>query len=108
MLSSSIGTKFGGGDLTYAYSISKYLNEFFPSEYKKYYKYNVLINSLQIGLTNTKIHKKNRSKNLKKRVSLIPIKRMATTTEVANYILFLCSEENKLITNQNINISGGE
>jgi len=108
LLSSSIGTKFGGGDLTYAYSISKYLNEFFPSEYKKYYKYNVLINSLQIGLTNTKIHKKNRSKNLKKRVSLIPIKRMATTTEVANYILFLCSEENKLITNQNINISGGE
>ena len=108
LLSSSIGTKFGGGELTYAYSISKYLNEFFPSEYKKYYKYNISINSLQIGVTNTKIHKNNKKKNLKKRISLIPIKRMATTAEVADYIYFLCSKENRLITNQNINISGGE
>ena len=28
--------------------------------------------------------------------------------EVAEYIYFLCSEKNTLITNQNINISGGE
>jgi 3-oxoacyl-[acyl-carrier protein] reductase len=108
LLSSSIGTKFGGGSYTFAYSMSKFLNEFFPTEYKKYYKNNILINSLQIGLTDTKIHKKNKTKNLNERIRLIPIKRMAKTYEVANYIYFLCSAENQLITNEVINISGGE
>ena len=108
LLASSIGTKFGGGEYTVAYSISKYLNEFFPAEYRKYYKKNILINSLQIGLTDTKIHKKNKNKNMKKRINMIPLGRMASTSEVKNYILFLCSEENKLITNEVINISGGE
>ena len=75
--------------------------------FKKFNNYKK-INSLQIGVTNTKIHKNNKKKNLKKRISLIPIKRMATTAEVADYIYFLCSKENRLITNQNINISGGE
>ncbi len=108
LFASSIGTKFGGGTFTFAYSVSKYLNEFFPSEYKKYYKYNILINTLQIGVTNTKIHKKNKNKDMKKRINLIPIKRMAATEEVVDQILFLCSKKNKLITNQVINIAGGE
>lgn len=108
LLASSIGTKFGGGSLTTAYSISKYLNEFFPSEYKKYYKYNIIVNSLQIGVTDTKIHIKNKNKNMKKRIQLIPINKMASTNEVAEYIYFLCSKKNTLITNQVINISGGE
>ena len=108
LLGSSIGTKFGGGFVTVPYSISKHLNEFFPSTYKKYYKYNININVLKIGLTNTKLLKKDKHKNYKKRVDLIPIKRMATTNEVAEYIFFLCSEKNKLITNEVINISGGE
>lgn len=108
LLASSIGTKFGGGSLTVPYSISKYLNEFFPSEYKQFYKHNVIINSLQIGVTDTKLHLKNKSKNMKKRIQLIPINKMASTNEVAEYIYFLCSEKNTLITNQVINISGGE
>tara|TARA_B110000305_G_C19355100_1_gene596355 strand:- start:644 stop:781 length:138 start_codon:yes stop_codon:yes gene_type:complete len=45
---------------------------------------------------------------MKKRVNLIPIKRMATTDEVVEQILFLCSKKNKLITNQVINIASGE
>jgi short-subunit dehydrogenase len=35
LLSSSIGTKFGGGENSYSYSISKFLNEFIPNEFKK-------------------------------------------------------------------------
>ncbi len=108
LLASSIGTSFGGGDLTLSYSISKFLNEFFPSEYKKYSKYNVLVNTLKIGVTDTKIHIKNKNKNMKKRIQLIPLKRMATKEEVVEYIYFLCSDKNTLITNQVLNISGGE
>ena len=50
----------------------------------------------------------NKKDNLKKRISLIPLKRMAKPSEVAKYIYFLSSEENTLITNEIINISGGE
>ena len=108
LLASSIGTKFGGGNLTVPYSISKYLNEFFPSTYRDYYKHNILVNTLQIGVTDTKLHLKNKTKNMKKRIQLIPIKKMASIKEVVKYIYFLSSEENTLITNQVINISGGE
>ena len=108
LFTSSIGTKFGGADNTFIYSTSKYLNEFFPRIYKTNVKDNVLINTLQIGLTNTKMTKIDRKKNMKKRINLIPLKRMASPFEVANYIHFLMSEKNTLISNQVINISGGE
>ena len=108
LLASSIGTKFGGGKLTFAYSVSKYLNEFFPSIYKDFYKYNIMINALKIGVTDTKLHFKDKNKNMKRRIKLIPINKMASTYEVAEYVYFLCSEKNTLITNQVINISGGE
>ncbi len=106
--SSSIGVKFGGGSNTFNYSLSKHLNEFIPRDFKKWAKNNVLINTLRIGVTNTKIHKKINKKNLKKRISLIPINRMAETKEIVELIKFLISDKNTYITGQTINISGGE
>ena len=67
-----------------------------------------MINALKIGVTDTKLHFKDKNKNMKKRIKLIPINKMASTYEVAEYVYFLCSEKNTLITNQVINISGGE
>ena len=49
-----------------------------------------------------------KAKNLKKRIKLIPTRRMATIDEVSNKIFSLASEENTLIHGQIINISGGE
>jgi 3-oxoacyl-[acyl-carrier protein] reductase len=108
LLSSSIGTKFGGGKPTYAYSISKFLNEFIPTEFKQKYAKKIIYNVLQIGVTKTKIHNKINKKDMKKRAKLIPIERIATPKEVAIKIFFLSSEENTLIHGQVINISGGE
>ena len=108
VLSSSIGTKFGGSENSFIYSLSKYMNQFFPKIYKSFIKRNVLINTLQIGLTDTKMNLIDKTKNLKKRIKLIPLARMASKTEVAAYIHFLTSEKNNLIANQIINISGGE
>ena len=62
LLSSSIGTKFGGGNSTYYYSLSKFMNEFIPSEFRRKYAKYILYNVLQIGVTDTKIHKKISSK----------------------------------------------
>lgn len=108
LLSSSTGVKFGGGQFTGLYSLTKYMNEFFFNNYKDYYKKNILINALRIGVTNTKIHKKVKGKDINKRVDLIPIRRMATTSEVAKYIYFYATELNSLTTNEIIDISGGE
>jgi len=104
---SSIGTKFGGALNNFAYSLSKFNNEFFPKYFKDFYSKNVIINSLQIGLTKSKMIKKLK-KNYNKRIKLIPLKRMANPEEVANYIFLLCSDKNTLLTGSIINISGGE
>ena len=108
LLSSSIGTSYGGGEKTFLYSLSKFSNEFIPKTFKKKYAKYILYNILKIGVTDTKIHRKVPGKNLKKRIELIPTKRMATTKEVSDKIFSLASDENTLIHGQIINISGGE
>ena len=108
ILSSSVGVKFGGGSTSSIYSLTKHMNEFFMSEYKKYYSQNILINTLRIGVTDTKIHKRIKSKNLKKRIKLIPINRIAKTSEVADYLYFYGTDQNSLTTNSIIEITGGE
>ena len=69
---------------------------------------NVFYNVIKIGLTDTKIHKKILNKNLIARTKLLPIKKMATPKDIANYIYYLSSNENQFITNEIINITGGE
>jgi len=104
----SIGVKFGGGINNFPYAISKFLLEFFPNQTTHWVKNNVLINTVRVGATNTKLHLKLPSKNLKKRASLIPMKRLATTNEIADFIFFLGSDQNTYISNQVLSISGGE
>jgi len=104
---SSIGVKFGGGENTYNYSLSKFATEFIPYNFKNWAKKNVLINNLRIGVTDTKLHKKVK-KNLKYRVKLIPMKRAAKKIEIVNFILFLLSDKNSYSTCETITISGGE
>lgn len=104
----SIGVKFGGGIKNFPYALSKHSLEFFPSETKRWVKKNVLINTIRVGATDTKLHSKLPSKNIKKRIKVIPAKRMAQTSEVAELVYFLASEENTYISHQVIAISGGE
>ena len=104
---SSIGVKFGGGINTFSYSLSKHLNEFMPSEIKKLSSKNILYNTVRIGVTDTKFHKKIKNKSIQKRIKLIPLKKMATTRDIAKYIFYLIVENN-FITNEVINITGGE
>jgi NAD(P)-dependent dehydrogenase (short-subunit alcohol dehydrogenase family) len=83
------------------------MNEFFFSTYNELSKKNILINTIRIGLTKTKIHKKIK-KNLAKRIQMIPIKRMASTKEVANYIFIYSTGFNTLTTKKIIDVTGGE
>ena len=63
---SSIGTKFGGSNNSFIYSLSKFMNEFYPRPYRNLTKKNILINTLQIGLTDTKLNRIDKNKNMKK------------------------------------------
>ena len=107
---SSIGVKFGGGSNSYNYSLSKHCLEFIPNHYKIWAKKNVFINNLRIGVTNTKIHKKMKrsSKNIKQRLKLIPINRIAEPKEISVYITNLVTDSNSYMTGQTITVSGGE
>lgn len=104
---SSVGVKFGGGSKTFSYSLSKHINEFIPSDIRKISSNNILYNVLRIGVTNTKFHKKIKNKSLRQRLKLIPLKKMAKVSDISNYINFLISDNN-FITNEIINITGGE
>ena len=106
---SSIGVKFGGGKNSYNYSLSKHCLEFIPNCYKSWAKKNVFINNLRIGVTDTKIHKKMKNNlNMKERLKLIPINRMAKPEEMSVYITNLTTDNNSYITGQTITASGGE
>ena len=106
--SSSIGVKFGGGDKTFNYSASKHFNEFIPKSIRELSDKNILYNVIKIGLVNTKIHKKISNKDLKKRIKMVPMQKIADPIDIAKYICDLISEENKFITGEVLSISGGE
>lgn len=83
------------------------MNEFIPNNIRKLYSKNIYYNTLRIGVTNTKFHKKIKNKSMSRRVKLIPVKKMANTIDIVEYIMFLILKNN-FITNEVITISGGE
>lgn len=105
---SSIGVKFGGGSESFSYSLSKHALEFLPADHRVWASSNILLNVLRVGVTDTRIHRHNPSKNMAKRIEMIPIKRMAEASEIAKAAWFFGSEENSYITGQVVSISGGE
>ncbi len=107
-LSTSVGTKFGGGKNTLYYSISKFLNEYHPSYLRELIRYNISVNTISIGLVNTNIHKKIKSKNLNARVKLTPAKRIMSVSEISQAIYDLTVTETNIISNQIIKLTNGE
>ena len=47
-------------------------------------------------------------KNMKQRLKLIPMNRMAEPKEIALYIVNLTTEKNSYMTGQTLTVSGGE
>ncbi len=104
----SIGVKYGGGPNSYCYSLSKHALEFFPAEIRKWARSNVFVNTIRVGVTDTKIHSRIGSKKMEERLKLIPTGRMATASEMAHSIYWIGSEMNTYMTGQVITIAGGE
>ena len=69
---------------------------------------NILVNCVSPGFVDTELTRESLTtselEDLKKQV---PLGRLASTTEIAKVVLFLCSELNSFITGQNIVVDGG-
>ena len=105
----SIGVKFGGGEDTAHYSVSKSALETLTIAFaKRGAPYNVLVNAIRVGVTDTPFHRKIGRANLSGRVDLIPLKRMAQPDEIANTVRFLASEDSSYVTGSILTVAGGE
>ena len=105
---SSIGVKFGGGQTTFCYSLTKYASEFMLAVHREWAACNVFVNAVRLGVTDTRYFKEISKEAKDARTALIPAKRMATPEEMAEFIYWLGSEHNTFMTGQVISPSGGE
>lgn len=71
-------------------------------------KHNILVNSVSPGFTNTELTQKTlKGEERTKLLSSVPMGRMAEPNEIANAVVFLCSNKNSYITGQDLIIDGG-
>ena len=106
---SSIGLKYGGGAGSMPYTISKSGLEAMTMAFAKAgAPHNILVNAIRVGVTDTAFHDLNPNKDMKKRIGVIPLKRMATPEEIAETIFFLTSEKSSFTTGSIITVAGGE
>jgi NAD(P)-dependent dehydrogenase (short-subunit alcohol dehydrogenase family) len=91
-----------------AYAASKAaLHSLTKSLTSEYAAHNILTNTISPGFIATDLTFKNNSKkDIKNIISDIPVKRLGTTQEIADLVLFL-SINNNFISGQNIVIDGG-
>jgi NAD(P)-dependent dehydrogenase (short-subunit alcohol dehydrogenase family) len=108
VIGSSIGVKFGGGNDTYCYSLTKYATELIPKVAQQWAGHGVLTNIVRIGVTDTKSFRKIGLDSIHKRVELVPMRRLADPVEISQTICWLGSRENSYITGEVLAVSGGE
>ena len=92
-----------------AYSVIKGGITNFTKQMASYYgKFNIRINCVAPGITNTDMLKKNHAKeNLKIISNNLSLERIGEPKEIADLVLFLLSEKSSYITGQTIRIDGG-
>ncbi len=70
--------------------------------------YNIRVNSISPGMTNTDMMRSGISeKIISETINKIPLKRVAEPNEIANVCVFLASDYASYITGENINCTGG-
>ena len=105
---SSIAAKYGGSSHSVHYGCSKRALEGLTRTLaREGAPYKILVNTIRIGVIDTDFHAKY-PKDMRKRIAMIPLKRMGTPAEVAEMVYFIGSEKNTFIANEIVTISGGE
>jgi 3-oxoacyl-[acyl-carrier protein] reductase len=105
---SSIAAKYGGSAQSLHYGCSKRALEGLTKTLaREGAAHNILVNTLRPGVIDTDFHRKF-PKDMKKRIAMVPAKKMGRPEDVAELVHYLGSEKNVFITNETIAISGGE
>jgi 3-oxoacyl-[acyl-carrier protein] reductase len=75
---------------------------------KELSSYNIRVNAISPGLTETDLMLSNTKADIiKSEIEKISLKRVATTNEISDVILFLASEKSSYVNGQNIIVDGG-
>lgn len=106
-ISSNAATECDPGRAIYAASKSA-LNSFTKCLAKELGPFNIRVNAIAPGLTDTKMIEKGITKKiLEESIKKIPLGRIATPKEIANVVLFLASDKSSYISGEIINVTGG-
>jgi len=105
---SSIGAKYGSSIPSLSYGCSKLAIEGITKTFARAgASHNIFANTIRPGVIDTDFHNST-LKDMKQRVSLIPLQRMGHPTDIASVAYMLGSEDNNFITNETITVAGGE
>lgn len=104
-LASVKGTYSAVGRAAYASSKAAVIN--LTSSLAKEFSPEIIVNCVSPGFSSTQMTEKTWSERIRDQVDTILLKRVADPKEIAQVILFLCSEESSYITGQNITVDGG-
>ncbi len=105
---SSIAAKYGGSAYSMHYGCSKLALEGITKTIaREGAAYNILVNTVRPGVIDTDFHKRF-PKDMKKRLAMVPLKRMGRPQEIADIVYYFGSDMNTYITNQAIALAGGE
>ena len=95
------------GRFSYNSSKAAFLS-FSKTLFKEVSSYGIKVNSISPGLTETTLMKENtKATHLEDAIRKISLKRIAHPDEIANVVLFLCSDLSSYINGQNIRVDGG-
>jgi 3-oxoacyl-[acyl-carrier protein] reductase len=105
---SSVAAFHGSTSGQAAYDASKGgMNSFTVSLAREVAPYGITVNALAPGLMVTEMTEKKYMANKEKYLSRIPLGRFGETDEIADAVVFLCSERARYITGTTMNVSGG-
>jgi len=106
---SSISVKFGGSSTSLHYACAKAALETMTVGLAKAgAPYNVLVNTIRPGIIATELHSRTPEAEMRKRIELIPVKRVGKPEEIAGMAVYLLSPASSFITGQVFSVSGGE
>lgn len=105
---SSIAAKYGGSSESLHYGCSKRALEGLTLTLaREGAPFNILVNTVRPGVIDTEFHRKF-PKDMAKRVTMIPLKRMGQPDDVADMVFYLGTDRNNFITGEIITVAGGE
>lgn len=109
---SSANVKYGGSAKSFHYCAAKAALDTLSIGFaREGARYNILVNSIRCGVIDTPMRTKingYNEKNFKKRINLIPLRRIGQPIDIARMALFLASESGNFITGEIFTVAGGD